>query len=148
MEFKGVEDEVLRFCFLLVDYKSPHRLLPKALRIKAILTELGYTTETKRKNFLKKNDSAIATVCRKYNSLQFDPTHNLLRGAKAQIEQWTELLENKDKEDRDNTLAFKVFKEMDELTAKLRSLEEEVGDIQVDTDEKEDWTNLERYLHK
>jgi len=147
LEFKNIEDEILRFCFLLVDYRSPHRLLPKNLRIKSILTELGYTTSTKRKNFLTKNEDTITSVCTKYNSLQFSPQHELLKGAKAQIAQWTELLMDTEKEGRDNDLAFKVFKEMDGLTARLRVLEEEVGDIQIDNDEKEDWTALERYLH-
>lgn len=147
IEFKGVEDEILRFCFLLVDYRSPHRLLPKPLRIKSILTELGYTTDTKRSNFLKKNDGVISVVCKKYESLQFSPQHELLKGAKAQIAQWTNLLMDTEKEGRDNDLAFKVFKEMDGLTARLRILEEEVGDIQIDNDDKEDWTALEKYLH-
>ena len=146
-EFKDVEDEILRFCFLLVDYRSPHRLLPKSLRIKSILTELNYNTEIKRKNFLKKNEESISSVCKKYESLQFSPQHELLKGAKAQIQQWTELMMDTDKEGRDNDMAFKVFKEMDSLVARLKILEEEVGDIQIDNDEKEDWTALERYLH-
>ncbi len=144
-EFKNVEDEILRFCFLLVDYRSPHRLLPKSLRIKSILTELNYNTTIKRKNFLNKHEDCIATVCKKYESLQFSPQHELLKGAKAQIAQWTELMMDTDKEGRDSDMAFKVFKEMDSLVARLKVLEEEVGDIQIDDDDKEDWTALERY---
>ena len=147
IEFKDVEDEILRFCFLLVDYRSPHRLLPKGLRIRSILTELSYNTTVKRKNFLNKHEDCISTVCKKYNSLQFSPQHELLKGAKAQIQQWTDLMMDNEKEGRDNDMAFKVFKDMDGVISKLKMLEEEVGDIQIDDDDKEDWTSLERYLH-
>ena len=146
VEFKGVEDEVLRFCFFLVDYRSPYRMLPKNLRVKSVLTSMGFTTDVKRKNFLNKNTEVIAKVCDKYNELQYSIQHDLLRACKAQIQQWVDLLSDTDKDDRAEDRALKIFNSMDSLLARMRKLEETVGDIKVDVNEKEDWTRLEIVL--
>ena len=147
IEFKGVDDEILRFCFLLVDYKSPHRMLPKQLRIISILTALGLTTDIKRSNFLKKNNKEIESVCKTYDKLQYSIEHELLKSCKIQIAEWNELFRKTDKEDKESALAFKVFDKMSTILSRVKEIEELVGDSQIDNNEQEEWASLERYLH-
>ena len=107
--FQNVDDEILRFCFYLVDYKSPYRLLPKGLRIISILTEIGFTSDVKRSNFLKKNSKVIDEVCTAYEKLQYSIEHELLQSCKIQISEWNELFRNQDKDDKQQAMAFKIF---------------------------------------
>jgi len=146
-EFKGVDDDILRFCFLLVDYKSPYRMLSKQLRIISILTALGLTTDIKRSNFLKKNDKTISCVCTAYDGLQYSIEHELLKSCKIQIQEWNELFNNKEKDDKQSALAFKVFDKMSVILARVKEIEELVGDSQIDNNKQEDWSSLEKFLH-
>lgn len=145
--FQNVEDEILRFCFLLVDYKSPYRLLPKGLRIISILTEIGFTSDIKRSNFLKKNNKVIDEVCIEYEKLQYSIEHELLQSCKIQINQWNELFRNQDKDDKQQAMAFKIFEKMSVVLSKVKEIEELVGDIDVEDTSKDDWCSLEKYLH-
>ena len=139
--------DVLRFCFYLVDYKSPYRLLSKGLKIKSILTDMGFTSDIKRTNFLKKNGKAIDEVCTKYDELQYSIEHELLKSCRLQISQWNDLFRKEDKDDKEQTLAFKVFDKMSTVLSKIKELEEITGDIGKEDDSKENWSALELYLH-
>jgi len=146
-EFNNVDDEVLRFCFLLVDYKSPYRMLSKQLRIVSILTALGLTTDIKRSNFLKKNNKVIASVCSAYDDLQYSIENELLKSCRTQISQWNALFKKEDKDDKEQALAFKVFDKMSTVLSKLKELEELTGDSVIEDNSKNDWTSLELFLH-
>ena len=140
-------DDVLRFSFLLVDYKSPYRLLTKGLKIKTILTEMGFTTDVKRSAFLKKNDKVISEVCVKYDELQYSIEHELLKSCRMQISQWNDLFKREDKDDKEQALAFKIFDKMSVVLSKLKELEIVTGDVNEEDTTKEDWCSLEIYLH-
>lgn len=146
--FRMATDSVLKYVFLMYDYKSPYRQHKEHRRKILVLRWLGVDDEKKASVWLDQNSLSIESVRTQLMELQYDDEVELYLGYLHQIRTWTEILK-KEKQTPDDYNIIKDFtKNVVEFIDNLRSLEREIGERVKDIDKRTGKvkSSLERFI--
>lgn len=147
--FAKYNDRVLRYVFLMFDYDSPYRRMPMEARKHHVLNACSVVDEKSKEDFFKSNEGHVHILKKEFTKLQFDVERESLLSCREQMMEWNELLSKKDKSDREQVLAHKVFKDLPDFMERLKKIEEIVGEREVYNDAEDvESTDLEDYLEE
>lgn len=139
-EFVGKSERMLKYVFLVYDYDSPYRKIPFEQRKNKCIIVAGYKLESDGKR-LDKNareivsgaNATVAQITKVFMELQGNPEKDTLAAYDAQICEWKELMQKKNKTDKEREYVLKVMSKLPEFMNKRKELLSIIGDISSDT---------------
>tara|TARA_R100000995_G_scaffold16783_1_gene6641 strand:- start:4158 stop:4700 length:543 start_codon:yes stop_codon:yes gene_type:complete len=126
-EFKSCSDKVMKYIVLMYDYFSPYSRLPFEQRKEQVLISLEYINKSTIGTFFSRHKNVLKKGISKYVEIQYDEDMESLIAMKAQMDEWREQLKKKNKTDREEDRAIKVFDKMPSHAKRIKELEEIVG---------------------
>lgn len=145
-EFEALNDQGLRYVFLMYDYESPYSRMPFNARKKEVLEACGLGKKNSANSFFKRSKGKLEEAIKVFKTLQYSPEFETLEAMKLQVEQWNELLAKPDKTDKEMALSAKVFDSMPEYSKRIKEQEELVGHRESsESSEEAEMTTLEKY---
>lgn len=147
-EFSVCNDKTMKYVVLMYDYHSPYARLPFDQRKQQVLIAIDYTEKESIRSFFHRNKTKLKNATEKYREIQYDEDMESLIAMKAQMDEWREQLKKKNKTDREEDRAIKVFDKMPSHAKRIKELEELVGYRERFESEEEGTpkTALEQYM--
>jgi len=147
-EFLGVDDDALKYVFLMWDYDSPYSRLSFDIRKPNVLVAIGLSSDKQVIDFFTSNASDITKAMEAFEKMQYSVDHDTIIAMKNQIEQWNKIMKKEKQSDSELNLIQKVFGKIPEYMQHIKALEEIVGyrDKGSDDINKIEKTSLEQYM--
>ena len=138
--FESIGSTGMKYISLVYDYESPLRMLQLDERKRRALEYAGFKPTPKgrpskiEKELVERKEGNASTAIRLYLELQFDADKDLLQAYNEQIEEFKDLMRNREKSDKQLDQALKISKELPNLL-KIRDEIKEILNVRADVDE-------------
>jgi hypothetical protein len=148
---EGIPERILKWTFLVYDFKSPYRKVPIeerklqcALLVGFLMEKSGERPDKNTRLLLAGKNENAARAHREFMALQADEDRELYLGYQNMLRGWTELMNKEDKSDKDLALLAKVAKELPIYLKVKKELALIVGDEAPGQDAKRSLSTIDR----